>query len=316
MRGATLPRGIAEQLEKAEEIQRQMQTADNPQEVNAPESEAPAAPAAEQTSPPAAEPKPKVDDPAWEQRFKTLQGKYQAEVPRLHAQLREQSDQMQAMQAQLEALQKKSEAAAAPEAPLVSDKDEDNFGADLLDFIRRVVRDEFPRLASPVVEALRKEMNPVREQLGTVQKRVEESDNDRFWSALERAVPDLDTVNSDQRWLQWLGEVEPLVGVSRQHMLDAAVARLDADRVVALVEAWKATVPAAPAPAKNALESQVAPSRSAASPAVDAETGRIWSGADYERAYDPRLANTMHADEITALRNAADKAFAEGRVRW
>ena len=63
-----------------------------------------AQPAANAQTPPAPAPAP-ADDPAAEQRYKVLQGKYNAEVPRYQQQLKEREAQLQAMQNQLASTQ-------------------------------------------------------------------------------------------------------------------------------------------------------------------------------------------------------------------
>ncbi len=66
--------------------------AETPAPVGEPEGEPASAP----------EVKPAAEEPDYEQKFKVLKGKYDSEVPQLHAQLREMGAQMQKLQEKLD----------------------------------------------------------------------------------------------------------------------------------------------------------------------------------------------------------------------
>ena len=105
-----LPGSVQRQLDQAAEIEAQAygqpaaldieNTVETPEPaVTAPQAEQPTAPVTQKV----------VTDEVWEQKFNVLRGKYEAEVPRLHAQIRELNDQIQA-------LAQRQEQQAAPEA--------------------------------------------------------------------------------------------------------------------------------------------------------------------------------------------------------
>jgi predicted RNase H-like nuclease (RuvC/YqgF family) len=149
-----LPKQIADQLREAEELEKAM---------GQPEAEAPPEPVAEVVEEPgeSQEPEPteevtqEVEGPAvevdverWEAKYKTLQSKYDAEVPRLHQQNRELSTQLEALQRQMTELAA-SQKAEEPKQEIhrsVSEQDEETFGKDLIDLQRRIARDENAKL--------------------------------------------------------------------------------------------------------------------------------------------------------------------------
>lgn len=325
-----LPKAIQDQLDAAEAIQQQLQnptaepeTVQSNQEPEQPAEPTPdPQPAEPQPQPQVTPPEPSEPEPDWKQRAKTLEGKYNAEVPRLHGQLKDLNSQLSQA---LEEIHKLKTAQPTPPEPrrqeLITKDDEETFGSDLIDLSRRVVREEFAQLAPQVIGELRKEFAPIREQVGEVQKETAQTKEDRFWTSVDSAVPDWREIDQDPQWLEWLGEVDPMVGKTRQEALNDAHNSLDAARVASIFKVWKGAFrPEQPAPQptnqkREELQRQVAPSKSRAATTAPAPE-RTWTAAEYERAFDPRLSATMGADEISKLQADADKAYAEGRVKW
>ena len=66
---------------------------------------------------------------------------------------------------------------------------------------------------------------------------------------------------------------------------------------------------------RQELERQVAPAKATAS-APTAPAGKIWTRAEFERAYDPRNIRDMGQAKADALVAQAEQALAEGRVQW
>jgi len=111
-----LPRAVLEAERKADEALQRLQQARQPQQqqqdpppgdpsasdppANTP---APSEPTAQATTAPAATP-PSEGDDKWEARYKTLHGKYNAEVPRLHAALKERDGKLNSLTEEVEAL--------------------------------------------------------------------------------------------------------------------------------------------------------------------------------------------------------------------
>lgn len=321
MSTAVLPKAIQKQLDKAAEIEQAM--AAKPQEPQAvvetpavAEPETPAPVAAEPTPVPAPAPEPQKqtatgndrdnDAVYWRKRFDTVQGMLDAEARRA----REMSDRLAALERQ--AQQPKPE---PKHDPLISAKDEETFGSDLIDLARRAAREEFGRLAGALVSDVRKELNPVREQVGKVVEQQVTSAQERFYQTLTAMVPDWEQINADTRWLEWLGEVDVLLGAPRQTALDSAQQAMDVQRVAGLFNTWKAQFAPKTKPAARDLERQVAPPKTGGSAAVPSAP-KVWTRADYERAFDPRVTRSMQATDVAKLQAEADRAAQEGRVRW
>jgi hypothetical protein len=320
-----LPQVIQDQIDRAEQMEQQF--------VEAQAGNTQTDPQTQPNDPPPTEPKPTVApegdaarapapvSPDLEQQHKTLMGKYNAEVPRLHEQLRQRDAQAAEMQRRLEQLeQARKEPEHKPE-PTVTNKDEDAFGADLIDLSRRVAKEEFSKMLGPILAEIDHRLSPVKEKVGQVEQQQALNSQDRFVQALTQAVPDWEAINTNQDWLTWLTEFDPFAGVTRQVALDEAARSMDARRTSAIFQAWKNTQTLAAAPAaqtntaKRELERQAAPQKSKGSTATVNPADKIWTVAEYQAAFDPRLAQTSSPEEAARMQADADKAWDEGRIR-
>jgi hypothetical protein len=260
-----VPKQVADQIEAARQAQEQLSTgASNPDPEPQVEDQG-------QTPPASA---PTVND-EWQHKYKTLQGMFNAQVGKLQQELR---------QAREEAERLKT--APVPQSPppaqptqafvaekYVTDKDEADFGADTIDLIRRAAREEFAgqlaaerdRVANleAALRTLQTDVIPKVEKVASTQQITVEQ---AFWRDLSAAVPEWQAINDDPDFHQWLLEVDPLTGASRQDYLESAQSQFDVNRVSKFFTTWKAN--AAPAkveppkkPASTELEKMIAPGR-------------------------------------------------------
>jgi hypothetical protein len=315
-----LPKQVEAQLRELEALEKQLNDAQNP---------APADPAPNPAEPPQdpqpapAEPKPVEPTPTptepvvaeekWEQKYKTLKGMYDAEVPRLHADLRD-------LKAQVDALRKAAEtkpvepAKPAVAEKLVTDADVEAFGSDLIEVQRKVAREVAAEFRGEL-DAMRAENEKLREQLTNTGTQVSEAS---FEQRLYRMVPDFETVNADPKWIAWLNEVDPLLRAPRATVAQQAFNRGDAEGVAHYVAMFKKSVaPVEPTADKTTeLELQIQPNRSATSTPPTSQKGKVYTNADIEKMF--RKATDLgvkgRVDEAKKLEAEIDAAFMEGRV--
>lgn len=315
-----LPRQVEAQLRELEALEKQLTDAQNPAPADSTPN--PAEPPQDQQPAPA-EPKPVESTPTptepvvaeekWEQKYKTLKGMYDAEVPRLHADLRE-------LKAQVDSLRKASETKpvepAKPKATekLVTDADVEAFGSDLIEVQRKVAREVAAEFRGEL-DAMRAENEKLREQLTSTGTQVSEAS---FEQRLYRMVPDFETVNADPKWIAWLNEVDPLLRAPRSSVAQQAFNRGDAEGVAHYVAMFKKSVaPVEPTADKTEeLERQIQPNRSATSTPPTSQKGKVYTNADIEKMF--RKATDLgvkgRTDEAKKLEAEIDAAFMEGRV--
>lgn len=216
------------------------------------------------------------DDPnseTYAQKWRTLQGMYNAEVPRLHSQNRELNGRVQQMEQLLASLSQQSSQPAQQTqvAPLVTENDVQEYG-ESIDVMRRVTREELYPVAQKIAQLdqiIRSLQTSVVPQVQAVAHRQAMTAEQQFWSDLSSAAPNWREINDDHAFQSWLLEIDPLTGISRQTYLEDAQRILDVRRVASFFQTWneltgKANVAQNTRRTATAseLERQVAPGRS------------------------------------------------------
>ena len=317
----SLPRAVQQQVEEADALVAQM---NGTQPVNPDTGEPIVAEPQPNPEPepqnisPEPETKPAVSEETWEQKYHTLKGKFDAEVPRLYAQVREMNGQISQLTADLataKATQTQTVPASTPS--LITEQDKEAFGSDLIDLIERAT--EAKIAGSRQLEAqLTAEIAELKSKLGNVTERQVVSDQDRYENALNAQVPDWQALNVDQGFLAWLAEVDPVYGVPRQYALNNAYEALDAGRTATIFNQYKKTLaPAAQSTNRADLQRQVAPTRSRTSPAptnpnVDK---RVYTQQDIDKFYAEWRRGFIDEAEAVQIEKDIHAATTEGRIR-
>lgn len=231
----------------------------------------------------------------FEQKYRSLQGMYNAEVPRLHAEKRELANRVQHLE-QLISTMGSAQPQKGQEAQrerLITEQDIADYG-DSIDVMRRVFSEE----SASYKEEIAQLKNTIRQLQGVVPQvqRLSQSQNvsneQRFWDDINRLVPDWQDVNVNKGFHDWLLEVDPLTGSTRQTYLDAAQRRYDAQRVANIFATWKRSVGMSDAQARPAkqktiseLERQIAPGKGRSAASKGAGEPRTFSPADIQEFY-------------------------------
>lgn len=174
-------------------------------------------------------------------KYRTLQGMYSAEVPRLHAQNRELNGRVQQLEQLLATItsQTNTQPAAAP-TKLLTDKDVEEYG-ESLDVMRRAAREEISSADARIAQLERTIMQlqgNLVPQVNNLTQRQAMNSEQQFWADLSSAVPNWKDVNDSQDFQNWLLEVDPLTGISRQTILEDAQRNLESARVGNFFKSW------------------------------------------------------------------------------
>lgn len=310
----TLPKAVAAATEELAALEQQLQAPVEPEtppdgqtEDTHPTPEprpepAPAAPVASTDVP------PEVPEEKWEHKYRRLQGKYDAEVPRLHQQVKELQAALQQMQHHIQqAPPPPSDKPAEPER-YVSDEDVANYGEDFVDIQRRITLD--------ATRELRKQVEELKTQLAQQGSQVQSVS---FEARLLKAVPDFEQINADPAWIEWLNEVDPLIRGPRRAIAQQAYANGDVEAVKSYVDLWrKSQAPAQPAPAvsrEQELKRQVQPSRATTS-APSSGAKKTYTLGEAEALFNRIQSLTAQGriDEAKRLDAEISAAYAEGRI--
>lgn len=313
-----LPRAIQKQVEDADAFVAQMtgQTDNTETDPNLTQNTAPD-PEPQQPISQEPEPKPVVPEETWERKYLTLKGMYDAEVPRLHAQMRELNGQVQSLIAE-NATAKAQQSVAQPTSAktLITEQDKEAFGSDLLDLIDRASEQKVAEFRSHNSQ-LMDEIRELKGKLGNVSERQVVSDKDRFLAKLEAQVPNWETLNVDQGFLAWLAEVDPIYGLPRQVALSNAYESFDADRTATIFKQYQNTLAPTQQRPSQQLQSQVAPTRSRASsaPATSAGDKPIYSQEQIANFYNEWIKGHIDPAEAERIEKDINAAYSEGRIR-
>ncbi len=291
------------------------------------------APAAE---PPPAPPAPAAED--WEQKYRTLQGKYDAEVPSLRHQVNTMQGQVEGLQRLVAAVNAPPAAAPAPTPDtrpasttvVVPDEDVETYGQDLITATQRWMEAKF----GSVIQDLQRQITALssghqqHERRSTQQSVLTALDADPQIGQKWRAI------NDDPAFLAWLDEVDPFSGEQRKKLLHDAYTRGDVKRTGEFFKRYVAEhtavsdPPPAPAPhtpppdeggtGRPTLADLAVPGRASGPAPVGAPTEkRVWTRDEITAFYRQRQRGAFAGREAEANRLEADiiAATTEGRIR-
>lgn len=266
---------------------------------------------------------PAGDHETLEQKYRTLQGKYNAEVPRLHAENKSLANRLTSLEQLLASAPPPPAAPTTTPQKLITDKDIEDYG-DSVDLMRRVSREEDFAVQAKIDELtslVRQLQSNVVPRLDQVTTRQAQTDEQQFWSELAAAVPNWQATNNDADFQSWLLEVDPLTGITRQTYLDDAQRNLDVQRVIKFFTLWSGISGAPPArtakpSAASELEAQVAPGRSRSTSAPNSTRGRTYTPLDIKAFFADVTAGKYRGREAerNTLEHDIFAAQREGRI--
>lgn len=306
----------------------------------APSPTAPQAPLPMAPAPPEQDVREVPADDAYEQRYRTLQGKYDAETAGLRAQIAGLERLMATLQS---APTTRSEEPPASHRPVpaerveFSQEDKDLYGEDLLEVMARTAEARY----QPLIHRLEQQIQQLQ---GTQNNQAAVTLQDRLFAQLD-ADPELGgrdrwwAINTSHAFKDWLNQIDEYSGVSRFQMLQHAYQSGDAMRTGRFFKKYMAehTVPVpsaastqtrSPAPVPNGhapgsagsprLEDFAAPGRAAGNgQAGNGAPPRIWSKRDIQAFYRDRTHGRFRGREAEADRLETDifAADREGRIQ-
>lgn len=237
-------------------------------------------------------------------QFQTLSGKYNAEVPRLSAEIRELKEKLQNVQA-----------APAPEVlsgelSAKISKLKEVYGDDIEDVINYAVS----QATGKAVETARKEFEPRLSRVDEIENRSYQTQQDAVFSAIGKAHSDWEKINGMATFHRYLAEKVPGTTRTRQQAIDEALSMNDPEPIIHQLTQFKRRVNRG----NSSMESQVVPG----------DAGRSDPGPQADRSiypmkeiqgFDRMMANNASrniplTDEQNRMRANYDAALREGRV--
>jgi hypothetical protein len=223
----------------------------------------------------------------WEHRYRSLQGKYDAETARFRQQIAQ-------LQGAVDALSRQRGPATEPEPPrkekrkLVTPEDETFLGKDVLEVVQRQARE----LYEDEIADLRRTIDDMRGQLQGTAQQVQNTTRLSLVEVLDRNLPGWKDQNNDAAFIAWLHGEDEMTGVVRQDILRKAQQDGNAQRIITVFQAYRRDTGAQygsqqgnqpretggqqPLPRKATvpIESLIAPARSRANTSAPAPDGQ------------------------------------------
>lgn len=319
----SLPEQIQKQVDEAKSIIEQHYGTPAPEgDAPALTPNAPAAPVLEAApETPAAPATPPAEEKTFEQRWRSLQGIYNAQAQELNS-TKQRITQLE----QVLATMQSTPVAASPQPShgFVPKDTDDEYDDQMVDLMRRVAKAE----AGGELAALRAEVAQLRNLapvVNTVAATQRKTAADQFFADIAQAVPNWQSTNADPLFHEWLVTPDPMTGIARQTYLESAQNSLDSARAVNIFRAWspqgsgtQAVTPPVTPPTSTIteLERQIAPGRTTATAVPTQGSLRQWTPADVTAFYDEVRRGAYKGREAERVETERDlfRAQTEGRM--
>lgn len=252
---------------------------------------------------------------ALERRYLTLQGKYDREVPRLHAELRELRQRIDQQTPQPQA--------ATPDTPQAPDAVDQELAT-----LREKLADAFgneedvetlfqaiQRLGArgDVTHSQREELDALRAELADIRQREAQREVDARQKELTRLAPNWQTINQDPRFTdRFLNVRDPASGQLYRELMQSAYNAGEVDRAAWFFQEFERQTHqggshhqghATPSPGQH--------------PAPEPQTGRVPTLKELTDVCSHQYTRQWKGDpqELKRLQDSARRAIAEGRYR-
>lgn len=288
-----------------------------------PEETPPAAETPPEETPPKEEepeqpPVPAVSEEKWEARYKALQGKYNAEIPRLNDKNKELQERLDGLEQTLATLQQNPAPAQPAQGELTIDQEFiDEYGEGVAAMLQTL---------QGQVASLTQANKTLQQQVDGVTTQTEGEWQARLTSTLDAQVEGWRKQNDDPDFLVWLGQTDAYTGKQRQQLLDEAFEGLNTDAIVAIFKGYKQenaglTPPSEETPAPQppvSKETLVAPGAagSGSDRAPEGSEKHTWTQAQIQAFYNDVTAGRYKGREADKLATEQDIVAAgrEGRI--
>lgn len=240
-----------------------------------------------------------LDEAKWEERYKALQGKYNAEVPRLHQEVKDlkesvrDSGESESLRREIEGLKTQLNQPVAPPQSAHIDKIREDYGDELANAFA-ASRSENDQLRAQVQDLMNLTTQiQTTSTLGTLS------------SMLADQGIDFDQANNDPLFIDWLSQVDTFAGVPRQQLLSQAYESGDLPRAAQFFVAYvgnQASPRNEPKP-KASMEEHVKV-QSQAAPTQEVPVQPVqWTQGQIQEFYRNKQAGMYSAEEAERLEN-------------
>ena len=178
------------------------------------------------------------NDESWREKYEAQLGR----VRLLTGQNKELGDRIGTLETLMETMQPQKPVPrdSVPEAKLISSQEEEDFGPEMIDVMRRAAKE----VATPLLA----EIEQLRSQVGSTTAAVTRTTRQSMLNAMAEAMPDWKEINVAPEFHAWLALPDAFSGVTRKTLLQTAYDKNETSRVLAFFRSFiselAATTPA------------------------------------------------------------------------
>jgi hypothetical protein len=255
-----------------------------------------------------------------EHALSVLQGKYDAEVPRYAARIRELEAENDGLREQVDrANEIKEQLATDPEAAqkYLSPEELEDIDPDALDFQSRLSRGVAETLVERKTRGLVDKVDHIQDEIEKLHQAQSEAIATKFWTNVDRLAPGAADANASQDtgWVAFLSGNDPVSRMSYRDIGVAAVQRGDFEAVANLFNLYRAEEGLDQAPAEERVARQAAPSSvSGGSSSDHAPRVRPVKQSEVRKAYQDFARGKITQERLTELEATFDRAAEEGMI--
>lgn len=270
----------------------------------------------------------------WEQKFHTLQGKYNAEIPRLveavndlQAQLVNAKTVIQPVTPVATAVPQPAPPAAVPAIPsgsIFTDEEKETFGEETC----KLIEDKSTRIAQSLLSenlkglGITDQVNEIKQIKTDLESDRVKTARDKYYESIDIVVPDWEAIQATPDFVTWATEVEPMTGLTRGQILVAADKNNDHSRASTIFNIYKkekGIVSAAqPVMSAPSLQNEISPAPSAGDIPLTQEKVKTYKMAEYQQTIkdisELRRTNKITEDVYNQKYSELITAYKEGRV--
>lgn len=245
----------------------------------------------------------------WIQRYKTLKGKYDKEVPRLHQELKQLRDENAFMRSKLELLEQMVVQKSQSQPSGISEQEAGDPEIEQL-------KEDFPEIYRAITKLLDRVTKKVvtKDEIKQVEDKVTQATFQTFYNKLDNLVPDWRTLNEDPDFLAWLNDRDPFTGRTKLELLRLAYQEGDADRVAVFFNEYKKQKQPSP---QNDLSKLASPPRGRSpSPAAGGSTNKpFFTEEQITDFYLKKAQGKIPKAEAERIEREIIQASKEGRIK-
>lgn len=246
----------------------------------------------------------------WEAKFKTLQGKYNAEIPRL-------TEELKAVHAEKARL----EAAKAPKGLQDAISDKVSEIEERITMMQKEYPVVFDGIDALVKKRVSETIRPTEEKVNNLASHAQTTDQARFEEMLDKEVPEWRKINNDPKFKKWLGETDRYTGASKLDLLRGAFYNRNLNSTKAFFDDFTGNASGMRMERHERRSEDtfddIAPPTSGGAPVTGKPKGRYVTREEINQFYKDRAAGTWRGTEEEAKKMEANffNAVKENRIR-